>query len=157
MNRGINLEADFIDFLKLCNQHEVKYLVIGGYAVSMHGYPRTTKDMDICIELSDSNAERMVRVIDEFGFGSLRLKKEDFLKKDFITQLGHEPVRIDILNDIAGVSFEEAWNNKKEAVIEGVKVKFIGYNELIKVKEKAGRPQDLADVSKLKKRNKTGK
>lgn len=154
MNRGINLEKDFIDFLKFCNHHEVKYLVVGGYAVSIHGYPRSTKDMDICIELSDTNAEKMVKVIDEFGFGSLKLVKEDFLRKDYITQLGHEPVRIDILNDIGGVNFSEAWDNRKLVLIESVPVNFIGYNDLLIVKEKAGRPQDLADVSKLKKRNK---
>jgi hypothetical protein len=96
MTSKINLEKDFLDFLLLCNKHEVEYLVIGGYAVSIHGYSRSTKDMDICIKLSDSNALKMLLVIDDFGFGSLRLKKEDFLKENLITQLGHEPVRIDI-------------------------------------------------------------
>ena len=96
----------------------------------------------------------MVKVIDEFGFGSLKLVKEDFLRKDYITQFGHEPVSIDILNDIGGVNFSEAWDNRKLVLIESVPVNFIGYNDLLIVKEKAGRPQDLADVSKLKKRNK---
>jgi hypothetical protein len=83
-----NLENDFLDFVSLCNKYEVKYLVVGGYAVSIHGYPRSTKDLDICIKISGDNAEKMVRVIEDFGFSSLRLTKEDFLKKDFITQLG---------------------------------------------------------------------
>ncbi|MDE3181801.1 MAG: hypothetical protein KGM16_00150 [Bacteroidota bacterium] len=143
----MNLEKDIIDFIKLCNDHEVKYLVIGGYAVSVHGYPRSTKDM------SETNALKMVRVIKDFGFGSLKLNKEDFLKKDSITQLGFPPLRIDILNDLDGVSFKEAWNNKKIVRFENVVVNFIGYNELIAVKQKAGRPQDLADIDKLKKRN----
>ena len=93
--RKLKLETDFIDFVELCNKHEVEYLVIGGYAVSIHGYPRSTKDLDICIKLSEENAVKMVEVIIDFGFGSLNLKKEDFLKRDFITQLGHEPVRIE--------------------------------------------------------------
>jgi len=151
--KKINLEKDIIDFIKLCNKHNVKYLVIGGYAVSVHGYPRSTKDIDVCIEMSETNALKMVQVIKEFGFGSLKLNKEDFLKKDSITQLGFPPLRIDILNDLDGVSFKEAWNNKKIVSFENVAVNFIGYNELITVKQKAGRPQDLADIDKLKKRN----
>jgi predicted nucleotidyltransferase len=154
MKKPVNLETDFIDFIKLCNKYSVKYLVIGGYAVSIHGYPRSTKDLDVCIELSNENAERMVRVINDFGFASLKLTKTDFLKKDFITQLGYDPVRIDILNDLAGVNFNEAWANKKEINYVGEPIFFIGYHDLLKVKAKAGRPQDIADISMLEKRNK---
>ena len=150
----MKLETDFIDFVNLCNKYEVEYLVIGGYAVSIHGYPRSTKDLDICIKISEENALKMVRVINDFGFASLKLTKEDFLKRDFITQLGSEPVRIDILNDLGGVLFEEAWLNKKVVDFDGSKINFIGYSELLKVKEKAGRPQDIADINKLKSRNK---
>ena len=154
MMKKISLEKDIIDFIILCNKHNVKYLVIGGYAVSVHGYPRSTKDIDLCIEMSETNASKMVQVIKDFGFSSLKLKNEDFLKKDSITQLGFPPLRIDILNDLDGVSFEEAWNNKKIISFENVPVNFIGYNDLLIVKQKAGRPQDIADVEKLKKRNK---
>jgi hypothetical protein len=154
MMKKISLEKDIIDFIILCNKHNVKYLVIGGYAVSVHGYPRSTKDIDLCIEMSETNASKMIQVIKDFGFSSLKLKNEDFLKKDSITQLGFPPLRIDILNDLDGVSFEEAWNNKKIISFENVPVNFIGYNDLLIVKQKAGRPQDIADVEKLKKRNK---
>lgn len=154
MMKKISLEKDIIDFIILCNKHNVKYLVIGGYAVSVHGYPRSTKDIDLCIEMSETNASKMIQVIKDFGFSSLKLKSEDFLKKDSITQLGFPPLRIDILNDLDGVSFEEAWNNKKIISFENVPVNFIGYNDLLIVKQKAGRPQDIADVEKLKKRNK---
>lgn len=152
--KKLKLETDFIDFIKLCNKYEVEYLVIGGYAVSIHGYPRSTKYLDICIKISEENATKMVRVIKDFGFASLKLTKEDFLKRDFITQLGHEPVRIDILNDLDGVPFEEAWKNKRVMEFEGSEINFIGYAELLKVKEKAGRLQDIADINKLKSRNK---
>ncbi len=97
----------------------------------------------------------MVEVIKDFGFSSLKLTKADFLKRDFITQLGHEPVRIDILNDLNGVPFGEAWSNKRTIELEGCKIYFIGYAGLLRVKEKAGRPQDIADISKLKSRNKS--
>lgn len=152
--KELRLENDFIDFVELCNKYEVEYLVIGGYAVSIHGYPRTTKDLDICIKISEENANKMVDVIIDFGFGSLNLKKEDFLKRNFITQLGHEPIRIDILNDLDGVPFEHAWKNKRVIAMQGAIVNFIGYADLLKVKEKAGRPQDIADIDKLKFRNK---
>lgn len=152
--KKLKIETDFIDFVKLCNKYEVEYLVIGGYAVSIHGYPRSTKDFDVCIKISEENAAKMIQVIKDFGFASLKLTKEDFLKRDFITQLGHEPVRIDILNDLDGVPFDQAWMNKRVIDFEGSKINFIGYAELLKVKEKAGRPQDIADISKLKSRNK---
>jgi predicted nucleotidyltransferase len=152
--KPINIEADFFDFIKICNEVGVKYLVVGGYAVSIHGYPRSTKDMDVCIEMTEENATKMVAVLNEFGMSSLGLTKEDFLIPHNFTQIGYEPVRIDILNDIDGVDFAVAWNNKKIVEMDGVKFNFIGYNELLKVKAKAGRPQDLADIDKLKKRNK---
>lgn len=93
-----------------------------------------------------------MQVLNEFGFASLNLSKNDFIKPAFITQLGHEPLRIDIINDLDGVPFDEAWVNKKIVKMLGEPVSFIGYNELLKVKAKAGRPQDLADIDKLKKR-----
>jgi hypothetical protein len=155
MKNEISFDDDFLDFLELCNRFEVRYLVVGGYAVSIHGYTRTTKDLDICIELSLDNAKKMVSVIREFGFESLNLTVVDFLKSDYITQLGYAPLRIDILNDLDGVDFKIAWDNRRVVVMKEIPVNFIGYYELLKVKEKAGRPQDIADVSKLKKRNKS--
>jgi hypothetical protein len=157
MKKKISFEKDILEFLELCNKHEVKYLVIGGYAVSIHGHPRSTKDIDVCIEMSEMNASKMVEVIKDFGFSSLKLDKEDFLKRDLITQLGFPPLRIDILNDLDGVSFKDAWKNKKIVSFENVPVNFIGYNDLLIVKQKTGRPQDIADVDKLKKRNKKSK
>ncbi len=132
-------------------------MVIGGYAVSIHGHPRSTKDIDVCIEMSEINASKMVQVIHEFGFSSLKLKKEDFLKRDSITQLGYPPLHIDILNDLDGVPFEEAWQKKKTVSFENVPFDFIGYHELIIVKQKAGRPQDIADIDRLKKRKNKNK
>ncbi len=122
--------------------------------MSIHGYPRYTKDLDVCIEHSDANAERMVLVLQDFGFASLGLTKEDFNKKNLIIQLGYEPLRIDILNDLNSVPFEQAWKNKQQVNYEGLEISFIGFNDLLKVKESAGRPQDIADVWKLKERNK---
>lgn len=148
------LEKDFLDFITLCNQYNVKYLVIGGFAVAVHGYPRYTKDLDVSIEISEDNAKKIIKVINDFGLGSLRLSKEDFLKENFITQLGYEPDRIDILNNLNVVTFEDAWKNRKVVTMFNVQINFIGLEELLKIKAKAGRKQDIADIDKLKKRNK---
>ena len=153
--KKFKLEQDFLDFIRLCNEKDVRYLVIGGYAVNVHGYVRYTKDIDIAIEISEANAEKLTVVIQDFGLGSLGLTKEDFLQKNFVIQLGHEPVRIDILNDVSGVTFEQAWQNRKEVEYDGVRINFIGLEELLILKRMAGRMQDLTDIEKLKARNKS--
>jgi predicted nucleotidyltransferase len=113
-----------------------------------------TKDIDIAIEMSPENAGKMSVVIQEFGLGSLGLAKDDFLRKNFVTQLGNEPVRIDIINDVEGMTFDDAWQNRKEIEYDGLVIKFIGLDQLIILKKLAGRMQDLTDIEKLKARNK---
>ena len=147
-------QKDFEDFIMLCNKYELEYLVIGGFAVSIHGYPRTTKDLDICINKNEVNATKLLQILEDFGFGSLNFKIEDFVNDNMITQLGYEPIRIDILNDLNGVDFDVAFQNKRVVQMNGVPTNFIGYHELIENKEKAGRDQDLLDVKKLKAQNK---
>lgn len=147
-------QKDFEDFINLCNKYELQYLVIGGFAVSIHGYPRTTKDLDVCINKTEENATKMVEILKDFGFKSLNFKMEDFLKDNMIAQLGYEPIRIDILNDLNGVDFNEAFLNKRIVNMNGIPTNFIGFNELIRNKESAGRDEDLFDVKKLKAQNK---
>ena len=154
MKKKFKLEQDFLDFIRLCNEREVKYLVVGGYAVNVHGYVRYTKDIDIAIELSDENAEKVILVIQEFGLGSLGLTEEDFLQRNVVTQLGHEPIRIDILNGMDGVTFGQAWANRMEVEYNGIKINFVGLDELLILKQIAGRLQDKTDIEKLKARNK---
>ncbi len=147
-------QKDFEDFISLCNKYELEYLVIGGFAVSVHGYPRTTKDLDLCINKTEANAKKILAILIDFGFGSLNFKMEDFLKEGVIAQLGYEPIRIDILNDLNGIDFNFAFENKRVVNMNGVPTNFIGYNELLINKERTGREQDLLDVKKLKERNK---
>ncbi len=147
-------QKDFEDFIALCNKYELEYLVIGGFAVSIYGYPRTTKDLDVCINKTEENAGKIIKILDDFGFGSLNFKIEDFLKDGIIAQLGYAPIRIDILNDLIGIDFSEAFRNKRIVNMNGVPTNFIGFAELIINKEQAGRDQDLLDVKKLKERNK---
>jgi hypothetical protein len=145
------LEQDFRDFIELLNKHEVNYLVVGGLAVNRYGYSRNTGDMDIWIKNSEPNAIKMTDVIKDFGFGSLDISIDDFLSEGQVVQLGFPPMRIDIMQTLSGVDFEEAYLGKSVVSDEGVNINFIGINELIKNKEITGRYKDLADAEALKK------
>ena len=103
------LNPDFKEFFQLLNANEVHYLIIGGYAVAFHGYPRYTKDIDIWIWIDQENAQRVVKTLQDFGFESLGLKIEDFLEGGTIIQLGYAPNRIDLIMGAPGVVFEECY------------------------------------------------
>lgn len=146
------LEKDFEDFLKLLNKHKIDYMVVGGYALALHGKPRHTGDLDIWIDISEKNAVRLVKVIKEFGMDSLGLSKEDFLKEGYISQIGYPPLRIDILNSIDGVSFNEASKEMQTIQTEdNLTIKYIGLNDFLTNKKASGRKQDLADIKEIKK------
>lgn len=143
------LNQDFREFIQSLNGNHVRYLVIGGYAVALHGYPRYTKDIDIWIEMSPDNAARMVKALEQFGFGSLGLQAADFLVPDQIIQLGYPPNRIDLITTPPGVDFETCYASRVEVVIDDVTVNFIDLENLKKNKQAAGRLQDLADLQNL--------
>lgn len=145
-------EPDFIDFIDLLNQHQVAYMVVGAHALAYHGRPRHTGDLDIWIKPSEDNAAKMVAVLKDFGFGSLGLTEADFLKEDYVTQLGYPPLRIDILNTISGVAFDEAYSNMVEGEVDDLKINFINVEEFIRNKEATGRKKDLGDIAAIKKK-----
>lgn len=147
-------EQDFIDFIELLNQHKVDYMIIGAHALAYHGRPRHTGDLDIWIKPSKDNAVRLVAVLKDFGFGSLGLTEQDFLKDNYVTQLGYPPLRIDILNAISGVEFDEAYRNKVEGELDDLRVNFINIDEFIKNKEAVGRKKDLGDIASLRENKK---
>lgn len=143
------LSKDFKEFIRLLNEHSVRYLLVGGYAVAFHGHPRYTKDLDVWIELSGENAGRILEALDEFGFGTLGLKASDFVEEEQIIQLGYPPNRIDILTTLKGLQFEDCYNSRVEVEIQGVHMDFIDIENLKKNKRTTGRPQDLADAENL--------
>jgi len=143
------LSKDFKEFIQLLNENNVKYLVVGGYAVALHGYPRYTKDLDVWVELSLDNAGRILKALEKFGFGSLDLKADDFLETDQIVQLGYPPNRIDILTTLKDLTFEDCYKSRVEIEIQGVHINFIDIDSLKKNKRATGRLQDLADVENL--------
>lgn len=146
----MDLSPDFKEFVQLLNAHDVKYLVVGGYAVALHGYPRNTKDIDIWLWLNASNAEKLLQALDEFGFGSLGLTTEDFLVPDQIIQLGYPPARIDLITTLPGVEFADCYASRLEIQVENTTVNFIDLENLKRNKRASGRPQDIADLANLK-------
>lgn len=143
------LSRDFSEFLGFLSLNQVRYLLIGGYAVGLHGHPRYTKDLDIWVEATPENAQKLVKAIEDFGFSSLELKPEDFLEPGVIVQIGYPPVRIDLLTKASGVEFAECYQNRQEVEIDGLKVSLISLKDLQKNKRATGRHQDLADLENL--------
>jgi len=145
----VRIEKDFEELLKLFNKNKAKYCIVGAYAVAFYAKPRYTKDMDILVEPETENAKKIVKSLNEFGFKSLGLKKEDFIQKGTIIQLGYEPVRVDIITSIEGCSFKEVWKSRKSGMYGEEEVFFIGKNELIKNKKASRRKQDKVDLDIL--------
>lgn len=152
------LNENFVDFIRLLNEHGVKYVLVGGWAVIFEGYSRTTGDMDFFIEREESNAEKIMNVVQQFMGSAIGFVKEDFLKEDNVIMLGRTPFRIDILTTITGVSFNEAFKSSRIYSDGGIDIRCIHINELINNKKATGRLKDLADAEMLekilKKRNK---
>ena len=145
----IRLPPDFKDFLKLLNEHKVRYLLIGGYAVGYHGYPRATSDMDIWVAVEADNAEKIVAVIREFGFNVPELSAKLFLKEKQIIRMGVPPVRLEITTSISGVEFGECYQERITDMLDGVEVNLINLQYLKVNKRASGRYKDLNDLENL--------
>lgn len=143
------LSQDFKEFIESLNANNVRYLVVGGYALAAHGHPRYTKDLDIWIEVAGDNAQHVIAALKDFGFASLGLTEIDFLKANQVVQLGYPPNRIDLLTSIDGVTFEECYKNKVRITLEETDVDFISLDDFKDNKRASGRLQDLADIEAL--------
>ena len=148
------LHRDFADFLRLLNGGEVRYLVVGGYAMAYPGYPRYTGDLDVFVEASPENATRLVEVYAEFGFNRAELKPEMFTAPDNMVRIGHEPVRLEVLTSISGVAFADAYPRRIEVTVNDLVVPFISLVDLIKNKTSTGRGKDRVDAEALQQRTK---
>ena len=143
------LPEDWRAFIESLNSSGVEYLVVGAVALAHHGFPRYTGDLDILVGNSPDNAQRLESALAEFGFASLGLKAADFVDSYRVVQLGVPPGRIDLLTSITGVTFDEAWAGRVEAVLGNTRVNFIGREALIQNKRKTGRAKDKADLEAL--------
>ncbi len=148
----VELPADFREFLRSLNASGVVYLLIGGYAVACHGYPRATNDLDVWVEVSEANAQRLVAALTGFGFGLPELRPELFMRERGMVRMGRPPLRIEIATTISGVTFTECMDRADTMTLDGVPVPVISLGHLIKNKRAAGRPKDLADVAVLEKK-----
>ncbi|MDP3235605.1 MAG: nucleotidyltransferase [Myxococcales bacterium] len=129
---------------------KVRFLLIGGHAMAAHGAPRFTGDLDVWVQPGKRNAERVMKVLVAFGFGSVKgLSDADFTSPGTVVALGHPPMRIDLLTSVSGVTFERAWRRRRAAILGGVPLSVIGVEDLIANKRAAARPKDLVDVATL--------
>lgn len=143
---------DFKELLSLFTEHKVKYLVVGGYAVSFHAQPRATKDLDILIKADINNARTLFTALARFGAPLEGLTPEDFIEKGKFYRMGHPPLMVDILPEISGVDFDAAWEKRIEVEVDPcLTAFFIDTESLIEAKIASGRPEDLADVAALRK------
>jgi predicted nucleotidyltransferase len=149
INGNMVLNPDFKEFLQLLNVHEVRYLIVGGYAVAFHGHPRYTKDLDVWLWVDPTNSKKIVSALNDFGFDSLGLTEQDFLNPVNVFQLGYPPVRIDLAMSISGVEFDSCFTHKVVTEIDGISVNFIGLEDLKVNKRASGRYIDLDDIENL--------
>ncbi len=145
----MTLSDDFREFLLCLNARSVEYLVLGGHAVSFHGYPRFTHDVDLFIRPNLVNAERLIAALHDFGFGALDVLASDFTVSVTVA-LGHPPHQIDLMTYIKGVDLDAAWAGRVEGHLDGVNVPFLSKQHLLLNKLAVGRPEDLADVARLR-------
>jgi len=143
------LSKDFKEFVALLKEHDAEYMIVGGYAVGVHGYPRYTGDLDIWLNPTPENAQRVLAALNDFGFGGLNISLEDLTKENNVIQLGQPPLRIDLLMSIDGVTFSECWADRKQETFDGLRMNFIGYHDLVRNKRASGRHRDLDDIENM--------
>jgi hypothetical protein len=145
----MSTHPDFEDFLRLLEAHRVDYMIVGGYAVAYHGFPRFTKDLDIFFANDPDNLQRLQQALIAFGFQETTVPLEALGRPDAVLAIGVEPVRIDLLSRIAGVTFEEARPHTVRGRYGTSEVTFIGRDDLLRNKRSTGRQRDLGDVEEL--------
>lgn len=140
------LQKDLKEFVALLNAHKVDYLIVGGHAAAFHGYPRFTGDIDFFVRPTVANANRVLTVLADFGFGSAGITVDTLTGSGKVIQLGQPPNRIDLMSSISGVDFDSAWKDRVESQLDGFPVAFIGRDSLLKNKRSTGKTKDRDDV-----------
>lgn len=143
------MNDDFVDLLRALCAADARFMIVGAYALAVHGHPRATGDLDIWIDATAENAGRVIEALREFGAPLTDVGSDDFARPSLVYQIGLAPRRIDIMTDLTGLTFEEAWPERVERTIGGQTVSVIGRAAYLKNKRATGRPQDLADIARL--------
>ena len=145
----MKLPPDWSELIDSLCSHHVRFLIVGAHALAVHGRPRATGDLDVLVEPTRANAERLGRALHAFGFPALAAEASKFAEPDRMATLGREPLRVDLLTSISGVSFAQAWRGRKTVTFGERRVGFLGLREFISNKHAAGRPKDLLDIALL--------
>jgi hypothetical protein len=140
------MNPDFLDLLNAFIAGDVRFLIVGAYALGVHGRPRATGDLDIWVEPSRENAARVIGALTQFGAPLRDISEADFAKPGLIYQIGVPPIRIDILTELTGLTFDEAWSGRLRQRFGPIDVDFIGRDAFIRNKKATGRPKDLVDI-----------
>lgn len=145
----MKLHRDLSEFLRLLNAADVRYLIVGGYAVAAHGHVRYTKDLDIWLDASRANAERVIKVLKDFGVGSLDISERDLQEAGQVVQIGYDPARIDLMTSVSGLEFDSTFDRRTETQLDDVPIGIPCREDLKKNKLATGRLRDLADLEDL--------
>jgi hypothetical protein len=145
----MNTHDDFEEFLRLLNEHQVEYVIVGGYAVAFHGYVRVTKDLDILYRNTPDNILRLRKALNSFGFDAASLSEVAFSEQGRIIRMGASPVMIELINAVSGLTFDQAWSDRVRGEYGEVQADYLSKASLIVNMRAAGRPQDIADCSEL--------
>jgi hypothetical protein len=143
------MNPDFVDLLRAFVAHDVRFLIVGAYALALHGRPRATGDLDVWVDATSENAPRVIKALASFGAPMAGISEDDFSRPGVVYQLGVAPGRIDILTALTGLAFEEAWRGRIRERLGEVEVDFIGREAFIKNKRATGRARDVADIEGL--------
>jgi hypothetical protein len=143
------MNQDFVDLLRAFVAHDVRFLIVGAYALALHGRPRATGDLDIWVDATPDNASRITRALVAFGAPMHEVTEADFSRPGVVLQLGVPPGRIDILTDLTGLTFAQAWPGRFRHAFGDVEVDFIGRDSFIQNKRATGRAKDLGDIEDM--------
>ena len=152
------LHEDFRELLVLLVEAGVEFVIVGAYALALHGAPRASGDIDLFVRPKRENAERVYQALARFGAprDAANVAPDDFTRPGMVYQIGLPPRRIDILTEISGLTFDEVWASRETTELEGRRVAFIGREAFLRNKQAAGRPKDLADAARLRRRQRDG-
>ena len=143
------MHQDFLDLLRAFVDHDVRFLVVGAYALGIHGRPRATGDLDVWVDATPENAPRVMSALEQFGAPTAQVSAADFSRPGIVFQMGLPPLRIDVLTELSGLTFSEAWPTRTRAAFGPVMADVIGREAFIKNKRATGRARDLGDIESL--------
>jgi hypothetical protein len=143
------MNQDFLDLLRAFIDRDVRFLIVGAYALAVHGRPRATGDLDVWVDATPENAAKVMSALEQFGAPTAQVRAEDFSRPGIVFQMGLPPVRIDVLTELSGVTFSEAWSTRTQAAFGPMTVDVIGREAFLKNKRATGRARDLGDIESL--------